>query len=412
MDVSLPQVVHRARDPAFLAGEVARLWAKAWRRLGRVDRRLRTLEPVGKHRGDVLLSYIIDPFLLPPGTAAPHSHTHFWESFTMGRLLAEAGLRVDAISWTHQDFVPRRQYHAIIDVRSNLERLAPMLPDAIKVLHADTAHWHFHNAAQARRHAELEGRRGVRIRARKQLPRTRAIEAADIATLLGNRFTQETYAFAGTPLVRIPISVPFTYPWPAAKDWQLARHRFLWFGSGGLVHKGLDLVLEAFAAMPELHLTVCGPIRREADFERAYFRELYRTPNIDTVGWVDVRPGGRFETLARGIGALLYPTCSEGGGASVLSCMHASMVPIVPREASVDVVDAETGIVLADCSIASIQRTARAWAARSPARVERLARAAWHFARNHHTKAHFEAGYRRFAHDLVARIEGRTRIDD
>jgi hypothetical protein len=47
-----------------------------------------------------------------------------------------------------------------------------------------------------------------------------------------------------------------------------------------MVHKGLDLVLEAFADMPEYHLTVCGPIQKEQDFERAYYRELYQVPNI------------------------------------------------------------------------------------------------------------------------------------
>ena len=55
-----------------------------------------------------------------------------------------------------------------------------------------------------------------------------------------------------------------------------------------MVHKGLDLVLEAFAGMPEYHLTVCGPVASEKDFERGYNQELYHTPNIHTFGWIDV----------------------------------------------------------------------------------------------------------------------------
>ena len=31
-----------------------------------------------------------------------------------------------------------------------------------------------------------------------------------------------------------------------------------------------------------------GPIDREPEFERAFARELYRTPNIHTHGWIDV----------------------------------------------------------------------------------------------------------------------------
>lgn len=357
----------------------------------------------------MLLSYIIDPFLLPTGQALPYSHTHFWECWMLGRVLAETGFGVDAISWTNQDFTTQRTYRALIDVRQNLERLAPTQPSAVKVLHADTAHYTFHNPAQDARRLDLEQRRGVRIRAQKRLPENRAAEVADLITVLGNDFTRETYAFADAPITRIPISVPFTYGWPAAKDWQQARRRFLWFGSGGLVHKGLDLVLEAFAGMPDLQLTVCGPIRREADFEAAYFDELYRTPNIDTVGWVDVAPGGRFESIAQQAGALIYPTCSEGGGSSVLSCMHAGIVPIVPPEASVDIAQGETGILLQDCTVEHLRTAALEFAARPSAEVEAMARATWVFARAHHTKGHFEAGYRRFAQDLASRVEAAAR---
>ena len=77
-------------------------------------------------------------------------------------------------------------------------------------------------------------------------------------------------------------------PGPRTRTSPRPRGRFLWIGSQGLVHKGLDLVLEAFARMPDLHLTVCGPIREEPAFEAAFRRELYATPNIETLGWVDI----------------------------------------------------------------------------------------------------------------------------
>ena len=69
-------------------------------------------------------------------------------------------------------------------------------------------------------------------------------------------------------------------PWPDQKDFDRCRNSFLWFGSNALVHKGLDRVLEAFAEMPEYHLTVCGPIHEERDFLATYHRELFDTPNI------------------------------------------------------------------------------------------------------------------------------------
>jgi hypothetical protein len=40
--------------------------------------------------------------------------------------------------------------------------------------------------------------------------------------------------------------------------------------------------------MPEYHLTICGPIDKEPDFQKVYHDELYNTPSIHTVGWVDI----------------------------------------------------------------------------------------------------------------------------
>lgn len=385
--------------PEFLASEVRRIAQKWWRRARRIDRRVATLEPTGDHRGDALLSYIIDPFLVTDDDAVDHSHTHFWETLTLGRALQGAGYRVDAIAWTNHSFVPSKPYDLFLDVRMNLERLAPLLPDAVKVLHADTAHFTFHNPAQDARLADLNTRRGVDVRPQKYLPENRAAEHADLISVLGNRFTQGTYAFAGKPMVHLPVSVPFTYPWPEGKDFDAVRRHFLWFGSGGLVHKGLDLVLEAFAGLPDFHLTVCGPIRRERDFERLYFRELYETPNIHTHGWIDVA-GQDFLALTRSCLGLVYPSCSEGGGSSALTCMHAGLIPMVQWETSVDLTP-ERGVLFEDVSVDGIRRAVVELSERPANELEAMARASWGFVRSRHTQEHFAANARRFAEHLA-----------
>lgn len=408
----MPSLVDRLRlelAPSNLRSELERIAKKHWRRLRRIDSQVVRLGPGtdarpwhGEPRARVLFSYILDPFLLDDPARIPYSHTHFWESWTMAQTLAELGCRVDAVSWTHGDFVPpsRDAYDMVIDVRTQLERWAPLLADdCLKVLHIDTAHYRFHNPAQQERLDTLAQRRGRRVRPQKMLPANRAIETADVATVLGNRFTQETYAFAGKPLLRVPISVPQTYPWIADRDFAAARRRFLWFGSGGLVHKGLDRVLEAFAGMPDLELVVCGPIRRERDFEREYFHELYRLENIRTLGWIDVAPE-IFLPMARQCLGLLYPSCSEGGGGSVFTCMHAGMVPILNREVSVDL-DPAYGVCLEEPTVEGIRAAARTFAARPVAELESQSRAAWEHARAHHTKETFRAGYRKVAESLL-----------
>jgi glycosyltransferase involved in cell wall biosynthesis len=220
-----------------------------------------------------------------------------------------------------------------------------------------------------------------------------AIERAHLGTVLGNQFTVGTYEYAGKPLVRIPISAPCTYPWDDAKDFAACRRRFLWFGSSGFVHKGLDLVLEAFAGMPDFHLTVCGPFAEESLFLRAYHKELFEAENVAAVGWIDVAGPGFLE-IARSSLGVVYPTCSEGGGGSVISCMHAGLIPVVSAQASVDV--GNGGVTLQDCSVAEIRKRVRELAERPAEQLQRMARESWELARRNHTRERFAASFREF----------------
>jgi glycosyltransferase involved in cell wall biosynthesis len=289
-----------------------------------------------------------------------------------------------------------------VDVRLNLERLGPMLPPGcLKVLHAETAHHAVHNAAQQRRLDELAARRGIRLPPYKMIAPNEAVEHADEVTVLGNAFTMSTYAFAGKPMHRIPISCPYTYPAPEGKDFAPVARRFVWFGSDGFMHKGLDLVLEAFAGLPAYELTVCGPIHREPQFQRAFYRELYRTSNICTVGWVDVG-GDEFRSICDRSAALLYPTCSEGGGGSVINCMHAGLIPMIPEEASVDF-DAECGVLLEDMSVEGLQAAVREFAARPPGALRSMALAAHDRVNRRHTRETFSDAYRAVVHGWLDR---------
>lgn len=387
-----------------LPGRVRRLAERELRKLRGIDERVVRLPAEGgPARARALFSYIVDPFLLPAGAELPHSHTHFWESWTMARTLCALGFEVDAIHWTNRTFVPRERYDLLVDVRLNLERLGPALgPDCLKVMHAETAHASFYNPAQRARLAALEARRGIRLAPFKMLEENRAIEHADCATLVGNQRTQATYRFAGKPLWPVPISQPVLYPCPDDKDFAAARARFLWFGSGGMVHKGLDLVLDAFAGLPDLQLTVCGPVERERAFEAAYARELYATPNIRAHGWIDVA-GPEFLALARATLALVYPSCSEGQNGGTVTCLHAGLLAVVTPEVGVDV-DASFGVVLGEPTVEAIRAAAVGLSRRAPDELAALARRAWQFAREHHTRERFAAEYRRALVEILHRF--------
>lgn len=396
--------------PRFSSSYLSLLGAKFTARLKDVNMRIKrsieesrciSLKPKGPARGDVLLSYVTRPFTLKTGEPLPNTHSEFRESVEMAHTFLERGYRVDVISFQNNVFVPKKDYAFLVDSRRNLQRLSPLLnKDCVKVMHINAAHVLFHDAAQLRRLLALQQRRGVTLRWQKFEVPYWGIEHADYATILGNQFTMSTYRYANKPLYRVPITSPVLYDFPANKDFDRVRNNFVWFGSGGLVHKGLDLVLEAFAQMPEYRLTVCGPIKNEKDFDAAYHKELYETPNIRTVGWVDI--GSReFIRIMDDCLGLVYPSCSEGQCGGVVTSMNGGLIPIVSFETGVDVAN-DYGIILKDCSIEEIRNSVRQLASLPAQKLMQMARAAWEYGRANHTGDKFGEEYRKAIDQIIA----------
>ena len=88
------------------------------------------------------------------------------------------------------------------------------------------------------------------------------------------------------------------------------------------MHKGLDLVLEAFAGMPDHHLYVCGPLQQEKDFVKAFYTELYETPNIHAVGWVDLEGPEFLEIVNKCVGLATLLVRRSEEEARLLVCMQ------------------------------------------------------------------------------------------
>lgn len=367
-------------------------------------RKVVSLHPEKTPRGVVLLSWLVAPFVLKPGEPMPNSHTQYWDCFQIARTFLDLGYSVDVIDSRNRIFEPKKDYSFFIGHRINFDRIAGLLKrSCTKIAHLDTAHWIVNNHSTYLRKLELQRRKGVSIKeSHRIIEHNLAIENADYAVTYGNEFTLSTYRYAKKPLFRVPISTCALFPSPENKNYDACRSNFLWFGSDGLVHKGLDLVLEAFAELPDHHLHVCGPLQREKDFEKAFYNELYETPNIHAYRWIDVN-GAEFAEITNKCLGIVYASCSEAGGGSVVTCMHAGLIPIVSYEASVDVDD--FGVVLKDNSIDAIKNTVQMVSNLPVEQLQQMARRAWEFARTNHTRERFAEEYKRTILDIMMKVE-------
>ena len=374
--------------------KIQELFNRLWFRL---NNRVIHLKPSGKVRGNVLLSYITLPFL-NTDPAILNTHTNRWECLEMAKIFLDLGYAVDVIDFENTSFKPKKSYRYFIDVGTNMERIGPELgKTCIKIYHATGAYWSFQNKAEEERLLDIQKRKGLKLIPRRLVPATHATEVADVITLIGNEFTKSTYSHVDKPIRCIPISTTHLFPSPVNKDIEKARKNFIWFGGAGAVHKGLDLVLEAFAAMPEYSLTVYGKPSNEDDFVHAYDKELFHTPNIRMNGWVDPASPAFAQTVDHSL-AIIYPSCAEGTAGSVVLAMHTGLIPIVSRETGVDVGD--FGMLLKANTTEEVQASVRSLSSEPYTKLTQRAVDAWRYAQATYTRPHFETAYRAVIEEL------------
>src|SRR3989344_8770532 len=359
------------------------------------------LKPNIGARGNVLLSYTTLPFVTRERVL--EGHTNRWECREMARLFLKRGYAVDVIDWENNSFVPRKEYAYFIDIHKNIERLAPFLnKDCIKILHITTSEPEFQNNAEKNRLSELEKRRGVKLSPRRQVTKTNSMKYADYVSILGNAFTESTYNLKNKSLFHIPISTTHTYPSPERKDFNSAKRNFIWFGGVGAVHKGLDLVLEAFAEMPLYNLTVMGKASNEKDFAKEYTKELYDTININYVGFID--PGSsEFKNMINNSIGIVYPSSSEGQSGAVITAMHAGLIPIISENSGINVLD--FGILLKKNTVEEIREVVKKIASATEDELKKKALGAWTYAREYHTRERFSKEYDAFIESLIKKNE-------
>lgn len=352
--------------------------------------------PKGATKGRVLFSHDITPFLNPNHPLG--AHANYWTATVMVQAFLDRGYIVDIIDCKNPTFIPKHSYTYFVDLELNLDKRVPHLnSDCIKILHIVSAHWLFQNTAEYERCLAVQNRRGVTVFPQRLMNQVLSIESADCATMIGNKFTSDTYAFAGKKIYSTPLPAGYEYPFPEEKDINAARKNFVWFGGAGAIHKGLDLVLEAFAEMPEYHLTVFGKSTQDPDVLKAYGRELKEMKNLTVLTYIDFEGPG-FEKILQETIAIVYPSCSEGTSGSVVHSMHAGIIPIVNYESGVNVED--FGILLPSTTIENIMTAVRTVATLPETELKRRAKAAWEYARQNYSRENFTKKYGIFVDEL------------
>jgi hypothetical protein len=262
------------------------------------------------------------------------SHTNLQESLVLLGLLLKRGYAVDVVDANDplaETTIQEKRYNLVLGLGKLYLTACGANPDALKVLYLTENPPQFALSAEEDRIQYFEVRHGKmpsRLRRSGGFFDVHHFEVSDKIIYMGE---PSLIALFGKPSYRIyPTGFGREGYAPEKSDVEARKTNFLWFGSGnGLVHKGLDLVVDVFRDHPEWRLQVCGASRGMLPNSRSV------PGNIEFHGWVDVG-SSRFLDLIQTTCFAVFPSCSEALSTGVLTLLRHGIIPIVMHNLGFD----------------------------------------------------------------------------
>lgn len=157
-------------------------------------------------------------------------------------------------------------------------------------------------------------------------------ELSDLAIIMSSRYNAESmkHYFDKEYLINSNAFINSEYVFDRANlenRIEQIKRNFLWFGSDGLIHKGVDILIDAFKEMPELAINFYGL----STAERRLFHKL-RVSNTLDCGRVNVQKTEFIDKIVNQHCFIIFPSCSEGMSTAVATCMAHGIIPILTKE--------------------------------------------------------------------------------
>lgn len=300
-----------------------------------------------------LVSYLPRPLIIPQNR---RSFSNNGIAISIPKALNELGYSVDIVDIHNMNYAPRKEYDLFFGhVGHNFLNICRYLPSkCIKISFSPGDYWYFFNTQEEKRFKALIARKGITLsfdRYRYDIDNEeKSLLLSDGIICLGDESVCKPFSKFNNIVHLNNASYPDSHYDSSYKDYNEGRDNFLFYSGGGNVHKGLDILLEAFSKTDK-HLYICTCL--DPKFKKLYEKELNQS-NIHFMGWVRQR-SRKFYRLIDKCNFIIFPSCSEGSAGSVVECMNQGLIPVVSRETRIDV--SGFGIFLNECTIQEVKNT-------------------------------------------------------
>ena len=279
-------------------------------------------------------------------------HTNFLESFVIVKTFIDMGYCIDVIGCDdiyNINKLKNKKYDIIFGLGKPYEIACNNNKNALKIVYLTECAPDFscnHETERCEYYYERHNKK-VQIERSGLYFNNKMVENSDYGIFFGNQYTIESfndlmklkkiYTINPTGLINKNYKV-------IDKNFDICKRNFLWFGSYGAIHKGLDLLLDVFSKNKGLNLYIAGLNKKEEWLLKQY----KNCKNIINCGFIDVQSDNFIELINK-VGFVILPSASEGMSTSVLTCMKHGLIPVVTRNVGIDVDN--IGIFLEDYKI-------------------------------------------------------------
>lgn len=290
---------------------------------------------------NVLISYIQQPFL----RGIKKSHTNYLECYTAAEIFRELGYNVDVIDFMSKRNIVYNNYSIVYGFGYPLENAfySNCAEKLKKILYCTGTNRLYFNKVSGLKIMKFYQEKG------KIIPEAARLEfdfwtlqfiMPDLNITLGNDFVANT-SLEINPSMNVKMLPIFYYDCYdidlSQKNFKEAKKHFIWFGSNGLVYKGLDILIDIFSARDDIFLHICGAPKGEKKFFDYYQAIIERSHNIIDHGFVDI-DSADFKKLMDSCAFVLFASVSEGSAPGVVTTMaNGGLIPIISKASGLDV---------------------------------------------------------------------------
>ena len=173
-----------------------------------------------------------------------------------------------------------------------------------------------------------------------------------------------------------------------------AKNNFLWFGSLGLIHKGLDIVIDTFKDFPDLQVNCYGIDKRE----RKLFNKL-KSKNIHDCGTINVLSNKYYTDIILKHNFIIFPSCSEGMSTAIATSMAHGIIPIITKECGFESHDCI--FELEDFKIETLKKTIISITRMSNEDILKMREKCYHYAREVFSLEYFTNNFSEIMNQII-----------